>query len=125
MKRLIAIFAAILASTPVFAKDLTISEVRALPMKSLAERVLGKTGRLMMEVERPPSLPGEITFFSYAFPPGSQYGICASERTALYLDRNGKIEFIAGERRYGVEGSIYTKSDDWTYEQFGALCKAA
>lgn len=103
---------------------LTSAEVRELPLKLLAERVLGETGKLMMDVDRPRSElnRAEVRFFSRAFTPGSQYGICGSSWVTLSFDESGRINSIDSERRYGVEASIYTDPKDWTYDEFQSLC---
>ncbi len=125
MGRLLALFVFFGAFATAYAKDLSYSETESLPLPRLAIRMLGEAGKLMMDVERPLALPGQFRFFSHAFAPGSQYGICSSEWTTLRLDKNGAVRSITGEHRYGVEGSIYTKSEDWTYEQFTSLCSSA
>ena len=125
MKRFFAIM--VVSLTPlitVCGRDLSYAEIDTIPIPRLAERMLGEAGKLMMDAERPRALPGQIKFFSYAFVPGSQYGICASEWTTLYVEKNGNIESIAGERRYGIEGSIYAEPGAWNYKQFASMCKA-
>lgn len=115
-----------IASVASATEALTPAEVENLPLNLLAERTLGETGKLMMDVERPKSTlsRAEIIFFSHAFTTGSQYGICGSNWVTLGFNESGIISSIDTERRYGVEASIYTDPKEWTYDEYGSLCDA-
>lgn len=126
IKRLALLSLLVVTTAAVSAEKLTYSEVKNLPAHRLAERTLGEAGKLMMDVERPRSTlnRANLKFFSYAFATGSQYGICGSNWVTLSFDENGVIASINNERRYGVEASIYTDPKDWTYQEYGDLCRA-
>jgi hypothetical protein len=105
-------------------KDLLLSDMQSLTLEQLAEHALGETGRLMIDVDRPRTFGDHLRFYSRAFAPGSQYGICASEWVTLNIGKNAEITTISSTRRYGVEDSIYKKSKDWDFKQYNSLCTA-
>lgn len=81
----------------------------------------------MIEVERLGSgareLP-DLRFFGRAVVTGSQFGLCGSDWVTLHLDDDGSVEYLDAERRFGVEGPIYRKPGEWTYEESDSICKA-
>jgi hypothetical protein len=125
MRRFFAMVVMLAPLTTICANGLTYADIENMPVSSLAERMLGAAGKVMIDVERPRALPGQLIFFSRAFAPGSQYGVCSSEWVTLHLEKNGEVQSILGQERYGHEGSIYTKPEEQSYRQFASMCKAA
>jgi len=118
-------------------------DAKNMPLRNLASKVLGTAGSLMIEVERPrwgerfsrmpasaPWPPADppplhrLLFFGHGVVTGSQFGLCGSDWVTVNFEDNGRVESIQAERRYGVEGPIYRKPGEWTYEESGDICDA-
>ena len=122
---MISIFvAALLAAAP---QDpvLTVHEAKDLPLTTLATRLLGESGSIMIDVDRPRyDTFDELRFYSHAIAWGSYFGVCAADRVTVHFDEQDRIEALQSERRYGVEGDIYREPGKWSYEEFGKICSS-
>ena len=115
------------AALPAYAGNITDKQAQELPVPDLAQLALGEAGKLMMDVKRPRdgSLKWDtLRFYSRAVVTGSQFGMCGSDWVTLHFDDKGVLESISAQRRYGVEGPLYKKGSDWTYEESGRICSA-
>lgn len=108
----------------VFAKT-TAEEARTLPVEQLAKRLLGDSGSLMIDLDRPrfEGILEPVRFYSRAEVTGSQFGICGADWVTVSFDDDGNVDGLSAERRYGVAGDVYPKPG-WTHEQFGKICSA-
>jgi len=100
-------------------------DARRLPLAQLAKKLLGETGSLMIDVDRPKSDEKlrQIRFYSRATLAGSQFGICGASWVTIDFEDSGAVEKISSEGRYGVTGDIYRAPKKWTYDEYGELCK--
>ena len=104
--------------------QMTAEKARSMPLGALAQKLLGESGSIMIDVDRPryEHTLEPIRFYSHAIAWGSYYGVCAADWVTVEFNEKGLIEALQSERRYGVEGSMYGNSDSWTYERFGKMC---
>ena len=126
LKRASAILFAACLLPNVSLAQMTATKARSMPLGDLAQKLLGDSGSIMIDVDRPryENILEPIKFYSHAIAWGSYYGVCASDRVTVEFDEKGFIEALQSERRYGVEGSMYGSSDSWTYDKFGKMCAA-
>jgi hypothetical protein len=119
---------AVLAASPLArAASITAQQAQELPVRELSRLALGVAGDLFIDVERRKSEAGELTelvFFGRAVVTGSQFGLCGSDWVTLYFDDDGSVGALRAERRFGVEGPIYRKPGEWTYDESDAICEA-
>ena len=117
------LFAVCLVPKVSFAQ-MTAEKARSMPLSALAHKLLGESGSIMIDVDRPryKSVLEPVTFYSHAIAWGSFFGVCASDWVTVEFDEKGFIEALHSERRYGVAGNMYGKSDNWTYDAFGKMC---
>jgi hypothetical protein len=107
------------------APQLTAQEAKTLPLHDLANRLLGASGSIMIDVDRPRFDSLEpVRFYSHAIAWGSYFGVCAADRVTVEFDEHDRIEALQTERRYGVEGDMYRAPGTWTYDEFGEMCSA-
>ena len=123
----LGVLAALALSQLIHAAPITLEQARELPMRELSRLALGESGDLMIDVERP--RPGaqeliDLRFFGRAVVTGSQFGICGSDWITLHFDGDGSIQSLGAERRFGVEGQIYRKPGEWTYDESESICNA-
>jgi hypothetical protein len=119
--------AALAVSPLALAAPITARQARELPTLELSHLALGEAGDLMIDVERLGSAVQEtpdLRFFGRAVVTGSQFGLCGSDWVTLHLDEGGSVESVDAERRFGVEGQIYRKPGEWTYDESDSICKA-
>jgi hypothetical protein len=115
-----ALAAASNASVP-----LTAQEAKVLPLHELAARLLGASGSIMIDVDRPRFDSLEpIRFYGHAIAWGSYFGVCASDLVTVEFDEHDRIDSLQSERRFGVEGDIHRSPGEWTYDEFGEICSA-
>ncbi|MBB5209269.1 hypothetical protein [Chiayiivirga flava] len=92
------------------AQPLSKNELETLPLEELSGRLLGEVGAFAIGVDRS-NFPYEIRFFSRAYAPPSQYGLCESDWITLRLDfspgRGTSVESIKTQPRFGAVDSIY------------------
>jgi hypothetical protein len=103
--------------------QVTIQEAESLPLHELSRRVLGETGSMVIDVDRPKGTLGSLRFYGRAVVTGSQFGMCGSDWITVDFE-DGRVESIQTQRRYGVEGAIYRELGKWTYEESGRICDA-
>jgi len=119
---------AVLAVSPLaHATPITAQQAQELPVHELSRLALGESGDLIIDVERRGSEAGELIellFFGRAVVTGSQFGLCGSDWVTLNFDDDGSVESLHAERRFGVEGPIYRKPGEWTYDESDSICKA-
>jgi hypothetical protein len=106
------------------AAQMTAPRAQSMPFKEMAQRLLGDSGSIMIDVDRPryKNVLEPIRFYSQAIAWGSYYGICASDWVTVEFNERGFVEALRSERRYGVAGNIYTAPGRWTYDAFGSMC---
>lgn len=113
------------AYLPAFcAGAITADQVRTLPLPELASRVLGESGAIMIDVDRPHSnnlSSQSLRFYSRATAPFSQYGLCTASRVSVEFDAKQNISSLSADHRYGVAGDVYRSA--WTREDFEKLCR--
>ena len=121
--------------------QVTPEDVQEMPLPDLAKLVLGEVGALMIDVDRPswgernwripssiPWPPKEappvhrLRFFGKGVVTGSQFGMCGSDWVTVKFDEHGVVEAVEAERRYGVEGNLYSRPGSWTYEESEKIC---
>lgn len=127
---------------PVSYGRVTALDAQKLPLRVLAQKVLGDVGSLMIDVERPswgskplgpypPNLPwppreipplDQLRFFGRAEVTGSQFGMCGSDWVTVDFNDSGKVDSIRAQRHYGVAGPIYRAPGAWTYAEAGKIC---
>ena len=114
---------ACLAPAPSFAQ-MTAAKARSMPLKPLAHQLLGESGSIMIDVDRPryKDVLEPLRFYSHAIAWGSYFGLCAADWITVEFDENGFIEALRSERRYGVAGTMYGEPESWTYDAFGKMC---
>ena len=112
-----------LMPTPSFAQ-MTAEKARTMPLKALSHRLLGESGSIMIDVDRPryKNTLEPIRFYSHAIAWGSYFGVCASDWVTVEFDEKGYVDSLQSERRYGVAGNMYGKRKNWTYDAFGKMC---
>ncbi|MBB5886341.1 MULTISPECIES: hypothetical protein [unclassified Xanthomonas] len=119
------LLAAALAATPNSPPPLTAQEARTLPLHELAKRLLGASGSIMIDVDRPRYDSLEpIRFYGHAIAWGSYFGVCASDLVTVEFDEQDRIESLQSQRRFGVEGDIHRAPGEWDYDEFGKICSA-
>ena len=119
------LLAAALAAAPTDSVPLTAQEAKALPLGDLAARLLGASGSIMIDVDRPRFDSLEpILFYGHAIAWGSYFGVCASDLVTVEFDEHDRIESLQSERRFGLEGDIYRAPGEWTYDEFAEVCSA-
>jgi hypothetical protein len=104
--------------------DITAESARQMPRQQLAQKLLGESGAIMIDVDRPryDGILEPIVFYSHATVNGSQVGICGSDRVTVGFDENGKVDTVWAERRYGVAGNTYREPGTWSDEEYEKLC---
>jgi hypothetical protein len=104
--------------------QMTAEKARSLPLNDLAHRLLGESGSIMIDVDRPryKNILEPLRFYSHAFAWGSFFGVCASDWVTVEFNEKGFVGALRSERRYGVAGDMYGKSSKWTYDAFGKMC---
>jgi len=116
---------AALAATPNDSVPLTVHEAKTLPLRELAARLLGASGSIMIDVDRPRFDSLEpIRFYSHAIAWGSYFGVCASDLITVDFNEHDRIDSLQSERRFGLEGDIHRAPGEWTYDEFGEICSA-
>jgi hypothetical protein len=117
------LFAWSIAPSPLFAQ-MTAEKARSLPLNSLSHLLLGESGSIMIEVDRPryENTLEPLRFYSHAFAWGSFFGVCASDWVTVEFNEKGFVNALKSERRYGVAGNMYGKSNKWTYDAFVKMC---
>lgn len=109
-----------LAAAPTSTMPVTAQEAKILPIAELSARLLGASGSIMIDVDRPRFDSLEpIRFYSHAIAWGSYFGVCASDFVTVAFDEHDQIESLRSERRFGVEGDIHRETGKWTYDEFG------
>ena len=109
------------------AAQTTAEEARTLPLPALAQKLLGESGSVMIDVDRPrfEGILEPVRFYSRAWATTSHYALCRSEWVTVHFDENGSVETVSSERRYGVERDIYRAPGFWTAEGSQKVCAAA
>ena len=104
--------------------QITTDQARTMPLPELAEKLLGESGKIMIDVDRPrfPNVLEAVTFYSHATVPGSQFGICSADWVTVDFNEHGFVDTLRSERRYGIAGNIHPPSSEWTYDEFGEMC---
>jgi len=102
----------------------TAKEARTMPLPALSQKLLGESGAVMIDLDRPrfERVLEPVRFYSHATVTGSQFGICGSDWVIVDFDDKGSVEGISSERRYGVAGDIYRAPGKWSYEESGNIC---
>ena len=105
----------------------TRSEFQTLPVDELSQRVLGDVGALVMGVDRS-NFPYDIGFYTRAYAPPTQYGLCMSDWITVRLDFSADgqstIESIAAAPRFGAVDSIYRRPGVEAERANRRLCSA-
>lgn len=120
------VFALSLLLPAISIAQVTVEEARTLPLKQLATKLLGDSGRIMIDVDRPrfPNVMEQVTFYSHATVTGSQLGLCGADWVTVDFDERGLVDTLRAQRRYGVAGNTHPKTTDWTYDESGEICAA-
>lgn len=125
MSRLSAL-AALAVWSLAHATPITVQQARELPIRELSRLALGESGDLVIDIERPGPEARELTelrFFGRAVVTGSQFGLCGSDWITLEFNNDGSVASLDAERRFGVEGQLYRKPGEWTYDESVSICK--
>jgi len=106
------------------AAGVTADMARNMPLGALAQKLLGESGLLMIDVDRPrfEGILGPVRFYSNATVTGSQFGMCESDWVTVTFDQTGKIETLSSERRYGVVGDTYRTAGHWSEKEKESVC---
>ena len=99
-------------------------QARTMPMQELAQKLLGESGAVMIDVDRPrfEGILEPIRFYSHATVAGSQFGMCGADWVTVGFDEKGDVETVSAQRRYGVAGDIYRSPEKWSYDESGKVC---
>ncbi|WP_156459011.1 hypothetical protein [Rhodanobacter sp. Root480] len=127
MKKLALFLLFVSVSLPsVCTAQMTAKVARTMPLTELAHLLLGKSGAIMIGIDRPrfPGILEPIRFYSHAIVTGSQFGLCGSDWVTVGFDEKGNVERLSSQRRFGVAGNIYRAPGSWTYDEYGQLCSA-
>jgi hypothetical protein len=126
MTRFFAILFAGMLVPSLCAAQMTAKTARTMPLPELAHLLLGKSGAIMIGVDRPrfPGILEPLQFYSHAIVTGSQFGVCGSDWVTVGFDESGNVERLSSQRRFGVAGNIYRAPGSWNYEEYGKLCSA-
>ncbi|HET7332233.1 hypothetical protein [Dyella sp.] len=102
----------------------TAEQARTMPMQQLAQKLLGESGSVMIDVDRPrfEGILESVRFYSHAMVTGSQFGMCGADWVTVGFDENGEVETVSSQRRYGVAGDIYRAPGTWSYDESGKIC---
>lgn len=102
----------------------TAEQARTMPLQQLAQKLLGESGSVMIDVDRPrfEGILEPVRFYSHATVTGSQFGMCGADWVAVGFDEKGKVETVSAQRRYGVAGDIYRTPGKWSYDESGKIC---
>ena len=102
----------------------TAEAARSLPLDTLARKLLGESGALMIDLDRPrfEGILEPVRFYSHATITGSQFGMCGADWVTVIFDEKGEVESLTAEKRYGVAGDMYRASEKWTYEESDEIC---
>lgn len=104
--------------------QMTVGRARTMPLHELVGELLGESGKIMIDADRPrfPAVLERVKFYSHATVPGSQFGLCAADWVTVDFDEHGRVDTLRAERRYGLAGNIHPPSSEWTYDEFGEMC---
>ena len=102
----------------------TAEQARTMPMEQLAQKLLGESGALMIDLDRPrfEGILEPIRFYSRATVTGSQFGMCGADWVTVEFDEKGNVETVSAQRHYGVAGDIYRAPGKWSYDESGEIC---
>lgn len=111
MKRLASLMFLLVVLVPAFCiAGITSDQARTMSLPKLAHRLLGESGAIMIDVDRPrlSNLEDDpIRFYTHAMATGSQFGLCAGDWVTVGFNAKQTIESLSAERRYGVAGDLY------------------
>jgi hypothetical protein len=119
------LFFAIVALLPFpCAAATTAKQARTMPLAQLAQKLLGDSGEVMIDLDRPrfEGILEPIRFYSRATVTGSQFGMCGADWVTVGFDEKGDVETVSAQRRYGVAGDIYRPPGKWSYDESGEIC---
>ena len=104
--------------------ETTAKEARTMPLATLSQKLLGESGAVMIDLDRPrfEGVLEPVRFYSHATVTGSQFGLCGSDWVTVGFDEKGGVETLSSERRYGVAGDIYRAPGKWSYDESGKIC---
>jgi hypothetical protein len=125
MDTLRAAILAIVAVLPsICTAQTTSEEARTMPLPAIAQKLLGESGSVMIDVDRPrfEGILEPVRFYSHARATGSPSGICRSDWITVDFDEKGNVDTVSSQRRYGVEGDVYRAPTFWSYEKAGVVC---
>jgi hypothetical protein len=102
----------------------TAEQARTMPMQQLAQKLLGESGSVMIDIDRPrfEGILEPVRFYSHATVTGSQFGMCGADWVTVGFDEKGEVENVSAQRRYGVAGDIYRAPGKWSYDESGKVC---
>ncbi len=97
-----------------------------MPLGDLARKLLGESGAMMIDLDRPrfEGTLEPIRFYSHATVTGSQFGMCGADWITVGFDEDGSVETLSAERRFGVAGDVYRTTGKWTYEESSEICSS-
>ncbi|MBB5357921.1 hypothetical protein HDE76_001127 [Rhodanobacter sp. ANJX3] len=111
MKRLASSIFLLVALIPTFCiAGITSDQARTMSLPKIAHRLLGESGAIMIDVDRPrlSNLADDpIRFYTHAMATGSQFGLCAADWVTVGFNAKQTIESLSAERRYGIAGDMY------------------
>jgi hypothetical protein len=109
---------------PTCAAGTTAEVARTMPMTELARKLLGDSGAVMIDLDRPrfEGILEPIRFYSHATVTGSQFGMCGADWVTVGFDEKGEVATVSSERRYGLAGDTYRAPGNWSYDESGKIC---
>ena len=119
------LFFAVVALLPLpCAARTSAKQARTMPLAQLAQKLLGDSGAVMIDLDRPrfEGILESIRFYSHATVTGSQFGMCGADWVTVEFDEKGDVETVSAQRRYGLAGDIYRTAGKWNYDESGKIC---
>ena len=112
----------------------TFGDLKKESDQSLSRRLLGAAGQRIGYIDRHTNrweyyrsddhAVESIDLYTHPDALGSQYGLCGTEKYTIKFDEDGHISSVSVENRYGVEGSIFQRSD-FNWEYYYSMCESA